>query len=179
MNRYKVIVVGVGKRGLHHATAFRANNRFELVGLAGRDEGRLQAAASKLGQPQISTDIRALAQAVKPDIFCFCTPPSVRAELIQAGIESGAKLIAFEKPVALSSAEGMKIKNMLDAAKVKAVVSHQHRYGEHYRKVHDVIASGALGRINTVYATATGWMTHLLSHLIDYMLWYNPGGKAQ
>jgi predicted dehydrogenase len=179
MNRYKVIVAGLGKRGMHHAAAFHANNRFEVVGLAGRDQGRLQSAAAKLGQPQISTDVRALAAAVKPDIFCFCTPPNVRSELIQAGIECGAKLIAFEKPVALSSAEGLKIKNMLDSAGVKAVVSHQHRYGEHYRKTHEIIVGGALGRVHTVYGTATGWMMHILSHLIDYMLWFNPGGKAQ
>jgi predicted dehydrogenase len=179
MNRYKVIVVGMGKRGLHHATAFHANKRFEVAGLCDIDKARLEAAAPKLGHPKISTDARALAREVKPDIFCFCTLPNLRSELVQVGIESGAKLIAFEKPVALTSAEGLKIKNMLEAAKVKAVVSHQHRYGEHYRKVHDIIASGALGRVHTVYGTATGWMMHMLSHLVDYTLWYNPGAKAQ
>jgi predicted dehydrogenase len=179
MNRYKVIVVGMGKRGMHHAAAFHANSRFEVAGICDIDKARLEAAAPKLGNPQISTDARALASAVKPDIFCFCTLPNLRSELVQTGIDSGAKLIAFEKPVALTSAEGMKIKQMLDAAKVKAVISHQHRYGEHYRKVHDIIASGAIGRLNTVYGTATGWMMHMLSHLVDYALWYNPGGKAQ
>jgi predicted dehydrogenase len=179
MNRYRVVVVGLGKRGMHHAAAFHANPRFEVVAICGRDKGRLEAAAPKLGNPRIGTDISALARDVKPDIFCFCTPPRVRTELIQIGIECGAKLIAFEKPVALSSAEGMKIKQMLDAAKVKAVVSHQHRYGEHYRKVHEIISNGALGRLNTVYGTSTGWMTHMLSHLLDYTLWFNPGGTAQ
>lgn len=179
MNRYTVIVIGMGKRGLHHAAAFHANNRFDLVGICNRDKARLEAAAPKLGNPQISTDARALAKSVKPDIFCFCTPPNVRSELIQIGIECGAKLIAFEKPVALTSAEGLKIKAMLDAAKVKAVVCHQHRYGEHYRKVHELIVGGALGRVHTVYGTATGWMMHMISHLLDYTLWFNPGGKAQ
>jgi predicted dehydrogenase len=179
MNRYKVIVVGMGKRGQHHAAAFHANSRFHLAGICDIDQSRLEAAAAKLGRPQTSADARALARAVKPDIFCFCTLPNLRADLIQAGIESGARLIAFEKPVALTSAEGFKIKNMLDAAKVKAVVSHQHRYGGHYRKVHDIVVGGALGRVHTVYATATGWMMHLLSHLVDYMLWFNPGAKAQ
>ena len=56
---------------------------------------------------------------------------------------------------------------------MKAVVSHQHRYGEHYQKVKEIIASGALGRVHTVYGTATGWMTHMLSHLIDYTRWFN------
>ena len=179
MQTYKVIVVGMGKRGMHHATAFHANSRFKLAGICDIDKARLEAAAPKLGHPEISTDARALAAKIKPDIFCFCTLPNLRSELIQAGIESGAKLIAFEKPVALTSAEGIKIKQMLDKAGVKAVVSHQHRYGAHYKKVHDIIASGALGRINTVYGTATGWMMHMMSHLIDYAFWFNPGGKAE
>jgi predicted dehydrogenase len=53
------------------------------------------------------------------------------------------------------------------------VVSHQHRYGKHYQKVKEIVASGALGRVHTVYGTATGWMTHMLSHLIDYTCWFN------
>jgi predicted dehydrogenase len=52
-------------------------------------------------------------------------------------------------------------------------VSHQHRYGKHYQKVKEIIASGALGRVHTVYGSATGWMTHMLSHLIDYTCWLN------
>jgi predicted dehydrogenase len=68
---------------------------------------------------------------------------------------------------------------MLEASGVKAVVSHQHRYGAHYRKVKEVVASGALGRVHTVYGTATGWMLHLLSHLIDYMRWFNDEAEAQ
>src|SRR5581483_6981986 len=61
----------------------------------------------------------------------------------------------------------------------KVVVSHQHRYGEHYKKVHEVIAGGALGHIHTVYGTATGWMMHILSHLIDYTRWFNGEADAQ
>jgi predicted dehydrogenase len=179
METYKVIVVGMGKRGMHHATAFHANSRFKVVGICDIDKARLESAAPKLGNPQIGTDARALAASVKPDIFCFCTLPNLRTDLIKTGIDSGAKLIAFEKPIALTSAEGIKIKLLLDAAKIKAVVSHQHRYGEHYKKVHEIIESGAMGRLNTVYGTATGWMMHMMSHLIDYALWFNKGGKAE
>ena len=55
--------------------------------------------------------------------------------------------------MALTSAEGLAIKQALDAAGVKAVVSHQHRYGEHYQKVKEIIASGAIGQLRTVYGT--------------------------
>jgi predicted dehydrogenase len=177
--KYKVVVVGLGKRGMHHASAFQANGRFEVAGICDIDQGRLDAAAAKLGVSVKGADAREVANAVRPDVFCFCTLPTVRAGMIRIGIDSGARLIAMEKPVALTSAEGFEIRKMLEASGVKAVVSHQHRYGEHYRKVKEIVASGALGRVHTVYGTATGWMMHMLSHLVDYMRWYNGEAAAE
>ena len=170
--KYRVMVVGMGKRGMHHAQAFHANGRFEVVGVCDIDPARLDAAAAKFGAAK-GTDALQVASAVKPDVFCFCTLPNLRSDMIRAAIQSGARLIAFEKPVALDTREGFEVKKLLEAGGVKAVVSHQHRYGEHYRKVKEIIASGALGRVHTVYGTASGWMMHMLSHLIDYMRWFN------
>lgn len=181
MSKYKVLIIGMGKRGMHHGTHFNANPRFEVAGICDIDQGRLAAAAAKLGNPQTGPDAAALAQAVKPDVFCFTTLPNLRLPMIRIGIESGAKLLAFEKPVALTSAEMLEMRSLIQKAGVKAVVSHQHRYGVHYRKVKEIVGSGALGRVHTVYGTATGWMTHMLSHLIDYTCWFNeyfPGKWA-
>src|SRR5438552_13896816 len=138
MNQYRVVIIGMGKRGLHHGTAFHANPRFKVVGICDIDQARLEAAAPKIGNPKTSTDAAALSKELKPDLFCFCTLPNLRLDFVKLGVESGAKLIAFEKPVAMTSDEGIKIKNLLDASKVKAVVSHQHRYGEHYKKIKEI-----------------------------------------
>ena len=176
--KYRVVVVGMGKRGTHHALAFQANERFEVAGVCDIDPGRLDVAVAKFGCVG-GRDALEVASAVEPDVFCFCTLPHLRREMVRIGIQSGARLIAFEKPVALTSREGMKIRNMLLESGIKAVVSHQHRYGEHYRRVKEIIAGGALGRVHTVYGIASGWMTHMLSHLIDYMRWYNGNAEAQ
>ncbi len=172
-------MVGPGKRGRHHAAAFKNSPRFELVGISTRDPARLESAAAELGRPRTATDPLALARQVRPDIFCFCTPPTVRLELIKVGIESGARLIAYEKPMALSMNEAIDIRKTVRAAGVKTVVSHQHRYGRHYRKVAEIIESGALGRVHTVYGHSVGWMLHLMTHLVDYMRWYNAGAEAE
>ena len=177
-DKYRVVVVGMGKRGMHHALAFQKNPRFEVAGVCDIDKGRLDAAAAKFGGVK-GTDAFQVAMSVKPDVFCFCTLPSLRREMVRVGIESGARMVAFEKPVALNSWEGMEVKTLLSASGVKAVVSHQHRYGEHYRKVKEIIASGALGRVHTVYGMASGWMMHMMSHLIDYMRWFNGEVKAE
>jgi len=177
-NIYRVVVVGMGKRGMHHALAFQANGRFEVAGVCDVDKDRLGAASAKFGGIA-GTDAFQVASAVKPDVFCFCTLPKLRSEMIRIGVETGARLIAFEKPIALSSREAMEMKKILSVSGVKAVVSHQHRYGQHYQKVKEIIASGALGRVHTVYGTASGWMMHMMSHLIDYMLWFNGDAKAE
>jgi predicted dehydrogenase len=179
MKPYRVVVVGLGKRGRHHAAAFRANPRFELAGIATRDADKLAKAAAELGGPRTSLDAEGLVKDIRPDVFCFCTPPQVRLPLIRLGIASGARLIAYEKPIALSTNEGLEIREAVRTAGVKTVVSHQHRYGQHYGKVHDIVSSGALGRVHTVYGHSVGWMAHLVTHLVDLMRWYGGEPDAE
>ena len=164
---------------MHHAAAFQASPRFEVVGLCDIDQPRVDAAAAKFGVTLTGTDAAEVARAARADVFCFCTLPSIRSSMIEIGIQSGAKLIAMEKPVALTSLEGFRVRDLVKKSGVKVVVSHQHRYGEHYQKVGQVVTSGALGRINMVYATATGWMMHMLSHLIEYSRWYAGNPDAE
>lgn len=176
---YTVAIAGLGKRGLHHAEAFAANPRFRIVGLCDIDAARAEAAKEKFGDAYTSTDAIDMLAQTKPDIFCFCTLPHIRLPLIKAGVDAGVKLIAFEKPFATSTNEALQMIQLLRQAGIKSVVSHQHRYGEHYQKVKEIIASGAIGRVHTVYGHATGWMLHMMTHLIDYASWYNDYADAE
>jgi predicted dehydrogenase len=177
--KYTVVVAGCGKRGLHHADAFVKNGRFDLVGLCDINAERLAAAAKQFGNPATSQEISPLLREIKPDVFCFCTLPSLRLEMIRLGVENGSSLIAYEKPVATSTNEALEMMKLVRQAGVKTVVSHQHRYGDHYKKVKEIIASGAIGRVHTVYGTATGWMMHMFTHLIDYTRWFNDNAEAE
>ena len=176
---YTVAVAGMGKRGTHHADACARNPRFKLVGLCDIDPARLEAGRQKFGVEHVDTDAGRLLAATKPDVFVFCTLPPVRLPLIRAGVESGVKLIAYEKPIAISTNEALEMYRLLRQEGVKTVVSHQHRYGEHYQRVKDIIASGAIGRVHTVYGHATGWMMHMMSHLVEYASWYNDYAEPE
>jgi predicted dehydrogenase len=170
---YTVAVAGLGKRGTHHAEAVAKNPRFKLVGLCDIDQGRLDAAKQTFGVDYGSTDADHMLRDTKPDVFIFCTLPQIRLPLIRSGVDNGVQLIAYEKPVAMSMNEALEMFKLTRASGVRTVVSHQHRYGEHYKKVKEIIASGAIGRVHTVYGTAIGWMMHMMTHLIEYASWYN------
>ncbi|MDA0989674.1 MAG: Gfo/Idh/MocA family oxidoreductase [Verrucomicrobia bacterium] len=176
---YSVIVVGMGKRGKHHAAAFQENDAFEVVGICDIDEGRLAEGKTLLGKDvAVSTDAAALVADLKPDVFCFCTMPHLRTPFIKMATDAGVKLVAFEKPVADSTAAAAAVKALIDDSGIKAVVSHQHRYGPHYTRVKEIVDSGALGNIHTITATSPGWMMHMMTHMIDYMSWYNNYAEA-
>jgi len=172
MSKYKVMVVGLGKRGCHHVTHFKVHPDFNVTAVCDIRHEAIDTIAKDLDNPITGTDAREVALKAKPDVFCFCTLPDIRLSMIEIAIESGAKLIAFEKPVALTTKEGFKIKKAIDDSGIKAVLSYQHRYGSHYQKVKKIIDSGAIGDIHTIYATAVGWPAHMAEHMLHYTRWF-------
>ena len=111
--KYTVVVAGCGKRGIHHADAFVKNGRFELVGLCDINQERLEAAARQFGNPATNPDAATLLRDTRPDVFCFCTLPSLRLQMMRAGVENGSKLIAYEKPIATSTNEALEIMKLV------------------------------------------------------------------
>jgi predicted dehydrogenase len=176
---YTVALAGLGKRGTHHADAVARNPRLKLVGVCDIDLPRVEAAKEKYAVEVAHTDAAQMLAETKPDVFIFCTLPQLRLPLIKAGVEAGAKLIAYEKPIALSMNEALEMYALLRQAGVKSIVSHQHRYGEHYQRVKEIISSGAIGRVHTVYGHATGWMMHMMTHMIEYASWYNDYAEPE
>lgn len=176
---YTVAIAGCGKRGKVHAEVFHRLPRFHVVGVADVDAQRAKDAAELCGGPPQYEDAAEMLGAVKPDIFCFCTPPTIRLPMVRLGVENSVKLIAYEKPMATSMSEAIEIRDLLRSAGVKSVQSHQRKYNVQFRKVKEIIDSGALGRIHTVYATATGWMMHMATHLADYLRFFNNEAEAK
>ena len=151
---------------------FHKNSFFKIVGLCDVNIDQCKALEHSLGKPQIGTDSKKMINNLKPDIICLCTPPKIRLDIIKNGIENKVKLIAMEKPIALTSDVGLKICSLISKFNVKVVVSHQHRYSPHYQKVKKLIQNRFIGDIQAIYCISQGWAAHMLSHLIDYSMWY-------
>ncbi|MEM9921204.1 MAG: Gfo/Idh/MocA family oxidoreductase [Bacteroidota bacterium] len=170
---YDVVVVGLGKRGMHHFQAYEEHPQTQVTGVCDLDASRLLQLRESKPDLFISSSAEAVIGTAQPDILCICTPPSVRLPLIKLAVENNVKLIAMEKPICYSSQEAFQIKSLLDSKGVKAVVSHQHLYAPAYQTVNRIIKSGEIGKVHTVYGTAAGWMMHMASHLVSYMSWFN------
>lgn len=179
LKTYTVAIAGCGKRGKVHAELFHNSPRFQVVALSDIDAERMNAAAEICGSPALFADAGEMLAATKPDVFCFCTPPAVRLPLIKLGVENGVKLIAYEKPMATNMTEAIEIRDLLRSSGVKSVQSHQRKYNLQFEKVKEIIDSGALGRVHTVYAHATGWMMHMATHLADYLRFFNNEAEAE
>jgi len=180
MKKYSVAVLGGGPRGLDHAKAFLKNSdRFELVAFCDKDEERLGQISSLCDSAATYTDADKMLSEVTPDVFCFATLPDVRFALVELGVKYGVKAIAYEKPMATSLEEAYRIHQICEEAGVKTIVSHQHKYGDHWRKVKEIANSGDIGEVHTIHATAKGWLLQYATHLLDYMMFLNNGHRAK
>jgi predicted dehydrogenase len=176
---YTVAIAGCGKRGKLYAEQFAKNPRFKVVGLSDPVKEAAEAASKLCGGGQIFDSSEAMLKATKPDIFSFCTPPTIRMPLIKQGVENGVKLIAYEKPMAASFNEAMEIRELVNKAGVKTIQSHQRKYNVQFQEAKKIVDSGACGRIHTVYAQCGGWFMHMATHLADYMRFFINEAEAE
>lgn len=180
MARYRVALLGCGDRGRTHLMGFAANSdRFEVVAICDINQQLLQQVAAKFGIGRTYTDADKMLSAEHPDVFCFCTQPDVRLEMVKLAVKHKVKGLAYEKPMATSLAECRQMVELTRRAGIKAVVSHQIKYGGHFQQVKGIIDSGQLGRIHTIHATSKGWQLYWASHLLDYMRFFNNNAEAE
>ncbi|MGD0089250.1 MAG: Gfo/Idh/MocA family oxidoreductase [Planctomycetota bacterium] len=182
MKKYRVEQAGIGNRGKIHANAFlELPDRFELVGLCDLDRKKLAAYAEarQLRPDILHDDAAAMLKAVKPDVFCFVTPPRLRLPMVELAAESGVAGLAFEKPMATSLAEAWQIVQLCRSRRIKTIVSHQQKYLTSFQKLKELIGRGDLGKITRLDATCQAWLAQLGTHYVDYILWANGGAKAK
>ncbi len=180
MKKYTVTLVGCGGRGRIHLQGFLANaDRFDVVAICDLDAEKLKSRAKEFGIEKTYTDAEEMLAIEKPDVFCFSTQPTTRLSLVELGVKYSVKLIDFEKPMARSLSEAEKIHKLCTEAGTKYVVSHQQKYGQHWKKAKEIIDTGEIGEIHTIRATTKADLLGLGCHLVDYVLWYNHGSHAE
>ena len=155
-------MVGYAFMGAVHSQAWRSAPRFfdlpaqlRMAVLAGRDETRLKAAASRYGWESTETDWGRLIDRSDVDIVDICTPGDTHAQIAIAALDAG-KHVLCEKPLANSVAEA---ETMAQAARRAAGRGVRAMCGFTYRRVPAVqlmatlVADGAIGRLRHIRAS--------------------------
>src|SRR4051794_20376137 len=154
-------LIGYAFMGAAHSQAWRTAPHFfdlplrpELTVLAGRDAGRVAAAAERLGWAGTETDWRRVIERDDFALVDVCTPGDTHAEIAIAALEAG-KHVLCEKPLANSVTEA---EAMAEAAAKAATRGVRSMVGFTYRRVpaiglaRKLVADGRLGEIRHVRA---------------------------
>ncbi|MBM7518548.1 Gfo/Idh/MocA family protein [Nocardioides nitrophenolicus] len=156
-----VAMIGHSFMGAAHSQAWRTAPRFfdlpltpSMHVLCGRDPGRAQEAADRLGWAQVESDWRRVVERPDVDLVDICTPGDSHAEIAVAALAAG-KHVLCEKPLANSVAEA---EEMAAAARAAAERGVQAMVGFTYRRVPAIalarrlVADGRIGEVRHVRA---------------------------
>ena len=139
----RVAVIGAGNMGRRHANAYAQIPEAEIVAVF---DLHAEAAEELAGIYSASafTDFEELLANVETDVIDICTPTPSHLEYITAAAEAG-KHICSEKPLARTTAEAQEAVRVCKEAGVTLFVAQVLRWFPEFRKLHDLIKSGAVG----------------------------------
>ncbi len=144
-----IAVLGCGAWGANHVRVFEQLGALRVA--CDADQARL--AELKAVHPDIETDSDPAFVLARDDITAVvvATPPATHAELALAALEAG-KDVLVEKPMALSIEDGERLLETTERAGRVLAVGHLMEYHPAVRRLQELIAEGALGRVREIYA---------------------------
>lgn len=153
--RFGIGIVGAGMASKPHALALKAIDGVEVRGVFRRDAQKRAAFAADYGFPAIGS-YEALLADPGVDAVLILTPPNAREEIVAAAAKAG-KHVLMEKPVERTTAAAERIVATAEAAGVRLGIIFQHRFRAASRKLAELMADGALGRLQAVQLSTPWW----------------------
>jgi predicted dehydrogenase len=198
-------MIGYGFMGRAHSNAYIQVNQFfsparrpVLKAVCARDEAKAKAFAAQWGYESVETDWRKLVARKDIDAIDICVPNNLHAEIAIEAAKNG-KMILCEKPLAMNAAEGKKMVEAVEKAKVANTVWYNYRRIPAVTLAKRLIDEGRLGKVFhyrakflqdwtikadlpqggtglwrlDIQAAGAGVSGDLLAHCIDTAIWLN------
>ncbi|MCJ8008264.1 Gfo/Idh/MocA family protein [Lederbergia wuyishanensis] len=182
----KIAVVGSGKLGQRHLSAWSKIEGIEIVGVIARNQERLEKVASEYGTKAFNS-IDELVANTEVDVFDICTPTHTHAALVMEAANQ-KKHIICEKPLALTSEEAEDIIKVCAENNVQLLVAQTLRFFPEYVNAREQVKNGAIGKPGVMrlsrgvpYPAKDSWYTDesksgglfmdLGVHDLDWVLW--------
>jgi predicted dehydrogenase len=205
MKKLNVGLIGYGFMGRAHSNAYRkVSNFFDLEyqpvlkAVCARDAAKVEAFAGQWGYESYETDWRKLIGRDDIDLIDIACPNDMHKQIAIAAAKAG-KMILCEKPLAMNGADGLKMVQAIEQARVPNMVWYNYRRVPAITLAKQLIEEGRLGRIFhyrakflqdwtiskdlpqggaglwrlDVKVAGSGVTGDLLAHCIDTALWLN------
>jgi predicted dehydrogenase len=147
----RVAVIGAGWGAGLHADAFSASPDAEVVAVCSRTRSHAEEFARRAGIPSVYTDFDEMAETEELDSISIATPPSSHRHYAVAAAERGYHVLC-DKPAARTAADAEEMLHAVEAADVRHATGFISRSIPELRKLHGLLADGAIGEVREVHA---------------------------
>lgn len=145
---YKIGVIGTGFGAKVQVPAFKADSRFEVKSIAGRNAEKTQSIATEFGIEGTPNWEDLLEQDL--DMIVVSTPPYYHFEMARKVLESG-KHILLEKPTTSNAYEAKQLLRLAEKNRLVGILSHEFRWVPERMYMRDLIAEGKIGTVREIY----------------------------
>jgi predicted dehydrogenase len=142
----RAAIVGLGKMGLVHASTIKTHPDVDLVAFCDTSKFMTSALGNFFPPIKFYADYNEMLEKESLDVVYITTPTGSHAKIAQDCAAAG-KHVFVEKPMATSLSEAEQIDQFAAKHGVKTQVGYVCRYAPTFEKAHEIIHSGALGRI--------------------------------
>lgn len=169
MKPFRTILFGCGGMGRHQARLLHEHPDFQLCGVCDVSAERAQAVAGELNVPAY-TDSAAAWRESKAEVAVICTGNDTHAALTFQALESGARGVYCEKPMAVDLRDARAM--VAEAKRHGAVlaINHQRRLMADLRAARALVEAGAIGEVRYWRGECAGDLLSDGTHLIDSLL---------
>lgn len=143
----RVVIIGCGGMGRHHADKLSKMENVDLVGVCDTMREQADALAERV-DVKACYDYHELLDAV--DAVWVCTEPFNRLDIVTTSAAAG-KHVFTEKPICLELAEADRMLAATRKAGVKYMLGYVLRFTNPYRLMHDMFVAGDLGKLVTCW----------------------------
>lgn len=158
MRKIKVVVIGAGNMGQHHARIYSQLPNVELVAICDKDKRRGKEIASKYHTNFFDDSEKLLKSNIKIDAASIAVPTRLHKDVSCLFLKKGINVLV-EKPISHKLEEATEIIDTAKRYKVKLAVGHVERFNPVVLKLKEVIKAGKLGKIISVVARRVGPFT--------------------
>jgi predicted dehydrogenase len=156
MTRIRVAVIGLGPASEPHAKSLMdLADRAEVRHAVSRSEARTQAFAARFPFPT-TTDMESAIADPAVQAVLVLTPPNAHLDVAERCFRAG-KHVLVEKPLEVSLVRAQSLVASARQAGRRLGVVLQHRFRPASLRLREIVASGALGSIETASMTVPWW----------------------